>query len=361
LKEAFAFWRLTVQEQDILLEKRVEHYRVLRNWGIALTSLALSFAIFSVFLFIRNITKPIPQIMTITNNGARGNLVAFDVPPRHDEIGAIMQSLAAMIQRLGETLQQVKDSTNEIALAAGQVASTAEMLNRGAMEQAAYAEETGAALEEMAKLIRSNAQHAIDTNKTAAVALRNTQQGVQDVMQALEALKKIAEKIQIVEEIAAQTNLLALNATIEAARAGEHGRGFAVVANEVGKLAETSGRAAKEIQLLVKDSSAIAENAVNSLKSITESMQDTAQKVNAIREASEDQDRAAKQISDSMVRLNQITQQTASAAKELAATAAEMNSQTAALLNALQFFRLGEAENIVPMATASEEREEKVA
>jgi methyl-accepting chemotaxis protein len=166
-----------------------------------------------------------------------------------------------------------------------------------------------------------------------------TQTGAENIRAAVKAMKEIAERVQIVQEIASQTNLLALNATIEAARAGEHGRGFAVVATEVGKLAETSGQAAKQIQALIKDSANISENAAASMALITKSMQETAKRVQSIRQASEEQNQAAKQISESMARLNQTTEQTASAAEELAATAEEMSSQTAALLENLKFFR----------------------
>jgi methyl-accepting chemotaxis protein len=155
-------------------------------------------------------------------------------------------------------------------------------------------------------------------------------------------MKDISERIKIVQEIASQTNLLALNATIEAARAGEHGRGFAVVATEVGKLADTSGQAAKQIQKLLRESSAISENAAGSLTLITDSMQKTAVKVIAIREASAEQNQAATQISESMSRLNQTTEQTASAAEELAATAEQMSAQTATLLENLKFFQFAE-------------------
>ncbi|MBS0616781.1 MAG: hypothetical protein JSR44_01230 [Spirochaetes bacterium] len=177
--------------------------------------------------------------------------------------------------------------------------------------------------------------------------MKNTEIGAENVLRAVDSMKVISERIQIVQEIASQTNLLALNATIEAARAGEHGRGFAVVATEVGKLADTSGQAAKQIQVLLKESSAISESSATSLNLIIESMQNTAKKVVAIRSASEEQDHAAKQISESMSRLNQTTEQTASAAEELAATAEEMSSQTATLLENLKFFRFGgEGENM---------------
>jgi len=312
---------------------------------LTLLGILLSFAVGMYVL--RHVGKSLTQAIIFSEGLAGGNLTADVVVDSKDEIGSFMTSLRIMADRLRSVLQQVQQSSSEIALASQQVASTAEMLNNGAMDQAAHVEETGAALGEMVGLIQRNANDAVETDKTANNAMKNTEIGAENVLRAVDSMKVISERIQIVQEIASQTNLLALNATIEAARAGEHGRGFAVVATEVGKLADTSGQAAKQIQVLLKESSAISESSATSLNLIIESMQNTAKKVVAIRNASEEQDHAAKQISESMSRLNQTTEQTASAAEELAATAEEMSSQTATLLENLKFFRFGgDAENV---------------
>lgn len=315
--------------------------------ALLLTLLGILFS-FGVGMYVlRHVGRSLTQAITFSESLAGGNLTADVVVDSKDEIGSFMTSLRIMADRLRSVLQQVQQSSSEIALASQQVASTAEMLNNGAMDQAAHVEETGAALGEMVQLIQRNANDAVETDKTANNAMKNTEIGAENVLRAVDSMKVISERIQIVQEIASQTNLLALNATIEAARAGEHGRGFAVVATEVGKLADTSGQAAKQIQVLLKESSAISESSATSLNLIIESMQNTAKKVVAIRSASEEQDHAAKQISESMSRLNQTTEQTASAAEELAATAEEMSSQTATLLENLKFFRFGgEGENM---------------
>jgi methyl-accepting chemotaxis protein len=309
--------------------------------AMALAALVLVFSLTTVIVVVRmrRVRRNLEQAKAALETVADGNLEIGIQAESGDEIGTLLHLLRGMSERLSGVLRQVHQGASEISLAAQQVASTAEMLNNGAMDQAAHVEETGAALGEMVKLIESNAQGAVETDKAAATAVEVTQTGAENIREAVRAMKEIAERVQIVQEIASQTNLLALNATIEAARAGEHGRGFAVVATEVGKLAETSGQAAKQIQALIKDSASISENAAASMALITKSMQETAKRVQSIRQASEEQNQAAKQISESMARLNQTTEQTASAAEELAATAEEMSSQTAALLENLKFFR----------------------
>jgi methyl-accepting chemotaxis protein len=324
------------------LSERLTRLRIALLGVLLLTLAGVGLSGFVGWRILRQISHSLAAATELSESLASGNLDYKFEADEQDEIGAFMNSLKIMSERLRGVLSQVHQSASEIALAAQQVASTAEMLNNGAMDQAAHVEETGAALGEMVSLIQSNAENAVETDKTATNALSVTETGAENVMTAVESMKDISERIKIVQEIASQTNLLALNATIEAARAGEHGRGFAVVATEVGKLADTSGQAAKQIQKLLRESSAISENAAGSLTLITDSMQKTAVKVIAIREASAEQNQAATQISESMSRLNQTTEQTASAAEELAATAEQMSAQTATLLENLKFFQFAE-------------------
>ena len=343
-------FKLALQANVELQNRLSARVRMLRVKQVFILLATLAGTLLSALIgwyVIRQVSGSLAQAMSISESLAAGNFEISISSGSKDEIGAFLKSLQIMTERLRGVLQQVHQSASEISLASQQVASTAEMLNNGAMDQAAHVEETGAALGEMVNLIQSNAKNAVETDQTANNAVKNTQIGADNVMRAVDSMKVISERIHIVQEIASQTNLLALNATIEAARAGEHGRGFAVVATEVGKLADTSGQAAKQIQVLLSQSAAISESAASSLSLITTSMQDTAQKVVAIRHASEEQNLAATQISESMGRLNQTTEQTASAAEELAATAEEMSAQTSTLLENLKFFRFAAADTNV--------------
>jgi methyl-accepting chemotaxis protein len=208
-------------------------------------------------------------------------------------------------------------------------------------------------MEQMSSNIKQNAENAAQTEKIAVKAASNAKEGGEAVRRTVDAMKQIASKIGIIEEISRQTNLLALNAAIEAARAGEHGKGFAVVASEVRKLAERSQKAAGEITELSASSVEVAERAGDLLAKILPDVQKTAELVQEITAASREQDSGGAQINKAIQQLDTVIQQNASASEETSSTTEELSTQAQRMQEMIAFFKLDDAGQHPSSAKAS--------
>ncbi len=242
------------------------------------------------------------------------------------------------LTKVAATLTEVATSVERLANASDQVAGASQSLSQAATEQAAAVEQTSDSAEKVRSTVGQNSDNAKVTDGIAGKAAADAVEGGTAVTQTVEAMKEIAAKIAIIDDIAFQTNMLALNATIEAARAGAHGKGFAVVAAEVGKLAERSQIAAQEIGELAAGSVKTAERAGALLEEIVPSIRRTSDLVQEIAAASAEQTTGVAQINHAIAQMSQTTQQNAASSEELAATAEEMTSQTVHLRRLMSFF-----------------------
>jgi methyl-accepting chemotaxis protein len=245
------------------------------------------------------------------------------------------------VSRLSVTISEVSSAAASLSNAAIHISETAQSLSAASSEQAASVEETTASTEEMTASIGQNSDNARITDEIATKSAEDAVLGGNAVRETVTAMKSIADKITIIDDIAYRTDLLALNAAIEAARAGEHGKGFAVVAAEVRKLAERSQIAAQEISGLSADSVRTAERAGGLLETMLPSIRKTADLVGEITLTSKEQALAASQVNKAMGQLGNVTQQNAAASEELAATAEELTARSAHLQSLMQQFKVG--------------------
>jgi methyl-accepting chemotaxis protein len=288
------------------------------------------------------VARPLARAVEIANAVAEGDLTVRVEVASNDEVGRLLAAMKAMAANLSRTIAEVRSAAGALAAAAGQVTATSQAVSQGAGEQAASVEETTSSLEEMNASIGQNAGNSQQTEQMATAGAKSAEESGRSVGETVAAMKEIAEKISIVEEIAYQTNLLALNAAIEAARAGDHGRGFAVVATEVRKLAERSQKAAGDIGTVASRSVKVAERSEQLLVELVPAIRKTAELVQAVAAASREQATGVAQINKAMGTVDQVTQRNASASEELASTAEEMNAHAESLQQLMGFFRLGD-------------------
>ncbi|MDT8343004.1 MAG: methyl-accepting chemotaxis protein [Thermohalobaculum sp.] len=269
---------------------------------------------------------------------ADGNLTAeFSASSDEDQLGVAVERMQV---KLREVIARASENASGVAAGASQLSATADQISGGANQQAAAAQQASAAIEEMTANIRQTADNAAETEKMADQSAADARQSGDAVGRAVEAMKTIADKITIIQEIARQTDLLALNAAVEAARAGEHGRGFAVVASEVRKLAERSQLAASEISQLSGETVEVSTVAGRMLGTLVPNIQRTADLVREISAATREQNIGAEQINQAIRDLDRIIQQNAAAAQQSAATSEELASQSQQMNGVIGYFRL---------------------
>jgi methyl-accepting chemotaxis protein len=258
-------------------------------------------------------------------------------------VGLVLSLLIAfwITNSIMKVFKTIEGSAEYVTQGILQVSASSESLAQGSNEQASSLEEVSASIEELSATIRQNADNASQTEKIASKSAVDARDGGSAVTKTVQAMRDIAERVIVIQEIARQTNLLSLNAAIEAARAGEHGRGFAVVANEVQKLAERSQTAAKEIEGLTKSSVGIAEQAGLMLERLVPDIQKTADLVTEIHAASTEQSAGVQQINTAVQQLNTVVQENAASSEELASTSEELSSQAAVMIDSVNFLKTG--------------------
>ena len=327
--------RKTLEEE---IERTAKHNIV---YAVLFSLIAVVFSIGVTFLLTSSISRQLGgepyEIQEVTACIARGDLT-LEFPDK--KLTGIYASMKDMADQLKSIINTIVSSAYEVTRGSEQIASSASEISSGSSEQASNMEEIAASIEQLNANIQQNTDNASSSNSMAKKVAEEALESNKSVSDTVDAMKVIDEKISIIEELARNTNLLALNAAIEAARAGDAGKGFAVVASEVRKLAESSGSAAKEIIEITKSSVLQAIQAQKQIEKVVPDMKKTADLVEEITYASQEQNRGSIQINEAVTQLDTVIQQNASASEELASMSEELSSQAEMMISAIDYFKV---------------------
>ncbi|WP_148876983.1 methyl-accepting chemotaxis protein [Serratia marcescens] len=313
------------------------------------------------------ITRPLHSTLAMAERIASGDLRQAQTSTRRDELGQLLNAVAAMSQNLRTMIEKIQMGVSQVSTASAEIAAGNTDLSSRTEQQAAAVEETAASMEQLTATVKQNADNAHHANQLATDASQTAQQGgklVENVVSTMRDIssssQRIAEITTLINGIAFQTNILALNAAVEAARAGEQGRGFSVVASEVRSLASRSAQAAKEIEGLIAESVSRVKTGTELVESTGNTMEQIVRSVTHVRDimaeiaaASDEQTRGIAQIGQAIVEMDHTTQQNAALVEESAAAADSLEEQAEMLLQSVSVFRLAEQTEPVAVKTTA--------
>ena len=302
----------------------------------------------------RQLINPLTDAIRFANTMAAGDLSARFQGQTSGEFGELAKALNQLNVNLQAVVSDVRHEVEGVQVASNEIASGNQDLSSRTEAQASSLEETAASMEELTSTVAQSAnssREAAVLSEKAALVAREGNMAMGQVVSTMDDISKssarIGEIIQVIDGISFQTNILALNAAVEAARAGEQGRGFAVVAGEVRNLAQRTLSAAKEIKVLIDESSTkvaqgsqLVHNAGQTMGNVVKAVEQVNGLIGEITSATNEQSMGITQINQAVGQLDSVTQQNSAMVEELAAAASSLQAQAQVMNEAVRIFRL---------------------
>jgi methyl-accepting chemotaxis protein len=360
-KEAAAQDKLLGELRTALKQSAAAQPAALQDSGSLIFIIVLSVSALLVvpltLLNMHSICTPLAEAEAFADAIAKGDLTSSKVQVEgQDEASHLMRSLQQMQQALQSLMGQLRTSADSIRTASVEIAAGNLDLSTRTEQTASNLQQAASSMVQLTGTVKQTADSARTANQLSSSASSAAAKGGEVVGQVVATMdeintssKKISDIIGVIDGIAFQTNILALNAAVEAARAGEQGRGFAVVASEVRSLAQRSAEAAREIKTLigasverVETGSRLVQEAGESMNNIVSSVQRVGDIIGEISAAASEQSDGIAQVNQSVLKLDQMTQQNAALVEESAAAAESLKDQAERLAEAVDRFKVSD-------------------
>lgn len=301
-------------------------------------------SVITAILTSRSILLPVNRLNNTLNLMSKGEMPEAELVDTGDEIGEMSLSLNNVVNALRKIIAEIKDSALFLSNHSKTLTKQARILSTGAGEQATYVQEINSSIERIVASLDMNAENSKLAEDLVLNFVTSIKNNSVNVTKTFDALNKISNKVNDVNDIAFQTNILSLNAAIEAARAGAQGKGFGIVAQEVGKLAERSKTHANEIENLSSLSINIAKKTDEVSSGLIPQINKTQKLIGSITGAINDLSSGVNVIHKTAVNLNGIALQNSNFSDDMSKNSRDLESQVGKLMQSVSFFKISDNE-----------------
>jgi methyl-accepting chemotaxis protein len=335
-----SIWVATVLFSTVNNSCRIQFESYPQAIALPVGILAVGIGIYMASRYVKAPLNSIVHDLTKLSEGDTNTVVAEQFSNRNDEIGEIANAVKHLSSNLNEMLTKIQSYVNEVSKISGDFNEVMSAITNNSNAQSSSIEEISASMEEIAATIQQNIDNCQHSEKISVKSYLAIQEGNKSSLQSILAMGEVADKVKLINDIAFQTNILALNAAVEASHAGDAGKGFAVVAQEVRKLAESSKKAAREVENVSNKVLAISKNSGAQLQLFTDEASMATDFIKNISASESEQNESVQQINISILELNKIIQNNTSQVDFINQKADYLAVSVSKLNDAISVFKL---------------------